>query len=281
MDAKQFIESGILETYAMGLASEQEAKMVAEMVARYSEVKSELRAIEASIENFDQKNAVEPPVHLKEKILSKVSGSPFPVSGSVNGKNETKVVSIAPQKQSNMFKYAAGVAVLLFAGSVIYIVQLRSDVSRMRDQVAVLEGDTFLLNHNLATMDTLSQTLSSKVAALNSEVNILKHPGMKSIELSGMEVAPDAKAMVYANVTTGESYLEIMNLPAAPEGMQYQFWGIVDGKPVDAGMITIDADSTGIHPMKTIPNSTAYAISLEPKGGSQSPTGKIYVMGNS
>ncbi len=280
MKSDEFIASGILETYAMGCATEQKAKLVVEMAARYPEVKAELKAIEAALENFDKQNAVEPPNHLKAKILAKVSDSQFSVYGSEIGKSETKVVSIAPQKQSNFFKYAAAVAFVLVIGSVWYALNLTSEISDKDDQLAKLQADNELLNANMATMDTLAQTLGKKNLALLGEMNLLKRPGMKSIVLTGMEEAPDAKAMVYANTTTGDSYLEIMSLPPAPEGMQYQFWGFVDGKPVDAGMIPLEGDLAGIHPMKTIPGSTGYAITLETKGGHPQPVGKIFVMGN-
>lgn len=278
MDAKQFIESGILETYAMGLATAEEAKLVAEMVARYPEVKRELRAIESSMENFDQQNAVEPPGHLKEKILSKVHSSQFTVPGSGNGQNETKVVSIAPQKQSNFFKYAAAVALLLLVGSAAFNFYQSSQLSEKSDRVTWLENTM----QERIDQDTIIQLLEAQMEKQTAQLELLKKPSMKSIELKGMaEVAPDAKAMAYANTETGEVYLEIMNLPAAPSGMQYQFWGMVDGKPVTAGVIPVEGDLAGIHPMVTVPHAVAYAISLEPMGGSQQPTGKIYVMGNS
>lgn len=278
MDAKQFIESGILETYAMGLASAEEAKQVADMVARHPEVKAELAAIEASMENFDQQNAVAPPAELKSKILAQigsVSGSQFPVSGA---EERGKVVPLnAEPKQNNFFKYAAGVALILLLGSAAYIFSLSSRLNESEDRIASLEGGL----REARISDSMMTLMEQQVTAARNELAILKSPSMKSIELKGMEVAPDAKAMVYANTSNGDSYLEIMNLPAAPDGMQYQFWGIVDGKPVDAGMIPLEGDIAGIHPMKTVPHAAAYAISLEPKGGSQQPQGEIYVMGNS
>lgn len=261
----------------MGLASAEEAKQVAEMAARYPEVKAELDAIEASMENFDQQNAVEPPPHLKQQILSKISAVQTPVSGERETKKETKVVSIAPPAQNNFFKYAAGVALVLLVGSAAYIFTLSSRLNESEERIASLEGGL----REARTADSVMTIMEQQMTAARNELAILKSPSMKTIELKGMEAAPDAKAMVYANTTTGDSYLEIMNLPAAPEGMQYQFWGIVDGKPVDAGMIPLEGDTAGIHPMKTIPNAVAYAISLEPKGGSQQPQGKIYAMGNS
>lgn len=303
MDSRQFIESGALETYAMGFATEQEAKLVAELAARYPEVKAELVAIEESMEKFDRLNAMEVPVKLKDEIRENVLGTQFSALGSdrsvssslstsletnsvENQERGAKIRSLngsgnGQPMQNNFYKYAAAAALILVIGASWYAVILRNQISDKDDQLSQLKADNELLNANLATMDTLAQTLGDKNLALLTEVNLLKKPDMKSIELKGMEVAPDAKAMAYANTKTGEVYLEIMNLPSAPEGMQYQFWGIVDDEPVDAGMIPVDEnDLAGIHPMTTVPNAVAYAISLEPMGGSPQPSGKIYVMGN-
>jgi hypothetical protein len=261
----------------MGLASEQDAKLVAEMVARYPEVKSELEAIEICMEEFDRRNAVKPPAQLKEKIMASVSGSEFTVSEPRNGRNEAKVVPIVPVQQSNFYKYAAAVALILLLSTAAFSYYKLSESS---ERIASLEQQ---MNDNAQDQEKLRQNLvasDSMLAEMTGRVALLSAPGMKSIELKGMpEVAPDAKAMVYANSTNGDSYLEILNLPAAPEGMQYQFWGIVDGKPVDAGMIPLEGDLAGIHPMGNVPNAGAYAISLEVKGGVPQPQGKIYVLG--
>jgi hypothetical protein len=60
-------------------------------------------------------------------------------------------------------------------------------------------------------------------------------------------------------------YLSSVKLPVAPEGKQYQLWAIVDGKPVDAGLL--DNPET-FEKMKSLGNAQAFAISLEAKGGS-------------
>lgn len=268
----------------MGLASEQEARIVAEMVARYPEVKAELKAIEVALENFDKKNAVEPPAHLKEKILanikpeSKSASSPSNVIGLTDRLNDARTYGEVVPKQNNFYKYAAAIALIIILGGSIYTYRVTSESAQ---RIADLEENLRDANDDKDHMRNHMVESDSLLAELSGRVAILSAPGMKSIELKGMEVAPDSKAMVYANTTTGDSYLEIMNLPPAPEGMQYQFWGIVDDKPVDAGMIPLEGDLSGIHPMKNVPNTKAYAISLEPVGGSQQPTGKIYAMGNS
>ena len=68
------------------------------------------------------------------------------------------------------------------------------------------------------------------------------------------------------------------NLPLAPSDKQYQLWAIVDGKPVDAGIIG-DCNG-GLCKLKNIPKASAFAITLEKKGGSPTPTlTAMFVMG--
>ena len=72
------------------------------------------------------------------------------------------------------------------------------------------------------------------------------------------------------------------NLPAIPAGMQYQLWGIVDGKPVDAGLIiTTTADKKyRIQKMKSFGKSKveAFAVTLETAGGNPTPKGDMYAV---
>ena len=60
--------------------------------------------------------------------------------------------------------------------------------------------------------------------------------------------------------------------------MQYQLWGIVEGQPVSVGVFDLDQN---LREMLNIANASAFAITLEPTGGSETPTlDKMYVIGN-
>lgn len=76
----------------------------------------------------------------------------------------------------------------------------------------------------------------------------------------------------------GTTYINSSLLPQAAADKQYQLWAIVDGKPVDLGVI--NKDST-FSTMKQVQNAQAFAITLEPLGGRPAPTmDKMYVLGN-
>ncbi|MNG37643.1 Anti-sigma-K factor rskA [compost metagenome] len=72
-----------------------------------------------------------------------------------------------------------------------------------------------------------------------------------------------------------------MQLPANDQDHQYQLWALVDGKPVDLGVFDAKADSAHILlKMKEINGAQAFAVTLEKRGGSATPTmTQMIVMG--
>lgn len=69
MDIKQYIASGILEEYCMGLLNNVDEEYVTRMSLVYPEIKDELIAIEFALENFASLNAITPVHDLKNKIF--------------------------------------------------------------------------------------------------------------------------------------------------------------------------------------------------------------------
>jgi anti-sigma-K factor RskA len=84
------------------------------------------------------------------------------------------------------------------------------------------------------------------------------------------------------NPTTKAVYLDVRKLPAPPTGKQYQLWALDNGKPVDAGVLaaaTTAGDS--LQQMKDIASAQAFAMTVEPEGGSINPTlSTLTVVGN-
>jgi anti-sigma-K factor RskA len=72
-----------------------------------------------------------------------------------------------------------------------------------------------------------------------------------------------------------------MDMPKNDEAHQYQLWALVDGKPVDLGVFDSTDKTIGLKDMKSIGNAQTFAVTLEPRGGSVSPTlEKLMVIGN-
>jgi len=77
MNIQEYIESGVLEEYCLGLLDAGEQAVVLQLCALFPEVKNELRAIERAIEHLAVSTAVDPNPDLKQKILNSL-GFPEP-----------------------------------------------------------------------------------------------------------------------------------------------------------------------------------------------------------
>ncbi len=64
--------------------------------------------------------------------------------------------------------------------------------------------------------------------------------------------------------------MQLISLPNITKDQVFQLWALRDG--VDPMPLDIFADKNKIIPVNYIDNTTTYAITIEPKGGSKSPS---------
>jgi anti-sigma-K factor RskA len=106
---------------------------------------------------------------------------------------------------------------------------------------------------------------------------MMADPAMKMVKLPGIPGKGDNMATVFWDTKSKDVYLMANKLPKPTIGKQYQLWALVDGSPVDAGILDVAAN---VCKMKTIPKAQGFAITLENAGGSPTPTmDAMYVMG--
>ena len=83
-----------------------------------------------------------------------------------------------------------------------------------------------------------------------------------------------ASVSIYWDTLSKDVYLMINNMPQTASDKQYQLWALLpeeSAPPVDLGMIELKQERT-LYRMKNVQNAKAFAITVEPKGGSKSPT---------
>jgi anti-sigma-K factor RskA len=137
---------------------------------------------------------------------------------------------------------------------------------------ALIVGLVVMWRQNNAIRDELQQS--------REFVQLVTSPGARVRELKGVDVAAGATATV-AYDTNGHAMLVADKLPRLPQGKAYQLWFIVGNKPPMPGK-TFAPDSSGKGRMKEqMPrealDSPTFAITLEPAGGSTTPTMPIYL----
>jgi len=86
--------------------------------------------------------------------------------------------------------------------------------------------------------------------------------------------------VVVWNPATQTGILDLARMPRPGDDRDYQLW-VIDPqyeKPVDGGVFAVDVSGNGkltFHPKQPITQAKVFAISLEPRGGSESARGPI------
>jgi anti-sigma-K factor RskA len=245
--------------YVLGQTTPAESAQVEAWLLQYPELRNELHAIEIGMEQYAIMNAVEPSQKAKENILSAVD----------RNKKSASEKTLAPVKKliPSYWKAVAAASIVLLIGSAAanwyYFNKFKET------DIALRENKQELIVAN------------QKVDSMYSDMEVVTNKFSRTVALDGMDPAPDAAAKIFWMKNTGEVFIDASNLPKTPEGMQYQLWAFVDGKPVDAGMIMTTAANNKYHiqKMKTFGKAEAFAVTLETEGGHPAPQGKVYVMG--
>ncbi len=260
MKIQEIIESGIIELYVMNALPEDEAVEVEALAIEHPEILLEIENVQNVLQLYAQAHAIEPHPGLKETVLKKIKAERIlsPPSSSVS----TSLSSSPPLSTKTPW-----ITWLAAATSVIAIVLF---FQNMNNKNALT---------NCTTENTKLVENQKVIVQLEHKLNILRSADTKVIDLKGLEIAPDAKVMVYWNANEKATLLSIQRLPTPHAGKQYQLWAIVDKKPVSAGVFTYDI--TAIHAMKEFDHAEAFAVTEEPVGGSVTPSlDKMYVLGN-
>ena len=114
-------------------------------------------------------------------------------------------------------------------------------------------------------------------AALREELDLLRDPTTRLVELRGQAAAPDAVARVLLTDKAG-GLLLATKLPALPPGKVYALWTLAGDVPRAAGVFV--PDDGGRATLKVAPEATSapgrvLSVTLEPEGGAPAPTGAV------
>ncbi|MFN0255952.1 anti-sigma factor [Pedobacter ureilyticus] len=269
MDIKEYISSGIIEAYVMGLASEEEMRILDCIQSNNPEVKQAILDAQNTLEDFASQQAIAPPPALKSAIWAKISEENQESNEVEESVVEPVTAPLYPSQSTENnkapLKWFAIAASILLVASISLNLYYNSAQNSIKDQLATLTAAK--KNNELAYQN------------LKSRWDLANNPTVKAIPLLGVEKHPDMKAMVYFEQNSNNVYLALENLPVAPKDQQYQLWAIVDGKPLSLGVFDQDAEAT-VQKMTAVNAAQAFAITLEKRGGVASPTMEnMYVMG--
>jgi anti-sigma-K factor RskA len=255
LNLQEIIESGLLESYVLGTATPEEVTLVNDLCKKHPELEKEIEAIEATIISASAATVKPLSPDIKNKIASKLKFEK-------ENQDEAKVVEISDNR-IKLYRFAIAATLLLFFTSVAYNFLLQNKVDSLNTELAII----YTNNSRMAQEFDIQRTSYNKML---SELAILTNPKMKKVALQGMNSMLNQSAAIHWNTETKEVFFNAGNM-TPPAGKQYQLWAIVDGKPVDAGMIDLNQPIV-FQQMKTINSAQAFAVTIENVGGSATPS---------
>lgn len=268
MNVQDYIASGMIENYVLGLASAEERAEFERMSAAHSEVRAARESFELILEKQLQDQAITPPANLKSKVFAEIEVE--------KDSQQEKIIPIRRilRVKANWARSVAAAAIILLAGSTIlnfyFFTQYKKYINKYDELVA-----------SQNQMAITNKTLETKLSDYASAIGHMKDTGMALVKMVDVPTSPSpgCSTTVYWDTRSKDVYLLVNNLPKPASDKQYQLWAMVDGKPVDAGIFDMN-EGLPFMKMKNIPEAQAFAITLEKKGGSSVPTMEsMYVMG--
>lgn len=258
MDINTIISSGLLESYVLGHSNAEETMQVKELCAKHPEIVMEIEAIENALIKYSSLSAPEISDSFKENLFSRLNNK------TVKTDNPESVFT--PVKSVFSYKYAIAATITLLIISTVFNILFYSKLQKTNAELSMLNNDKKQYIEQLKIQQTTLKTMKEGLA-------VLSDPKTKLIKLESTGALSGSMALVYWNSNSHHTYISEVQLPKPPEGKQYQLWAIVNGKPVDAGVFDL-AITNGIdlQKMKEISGAQAFAVTIENKGGSPTPT---------
>lgn len=262
MNVREYIASGILEAYAIGLLNPAEMQEVEQIAATNPAVKKQLKEEVETMSTFSKVYSMQPPAHLREQVLKAALGQ--------NTEQEETPVKAAPTNWAKIGMVAASVLFLVSTG---FNYRQYQNLEEMSQALSISQI-------KMAQLETKNEVMVARYESLENNYSLLTDPSTTQFVMKGVEGRdPALRADVFWHSESEMVYLNIQNLPAAPPNKVYQLWALKDGKPIDMGIFD-SPEELQMQKLGVIAGADAFAVTLEPKGGSENPTlEEMYVYG--
>ncbi|SDC61751.1 Anti-sigma-K factor RskA [Algoriphagus faecimaris] len=272
MDIQEYIASGKLELFLLGELTDREREEVLDLAKEYPEVREELDALEKAMFAFDQLTGKAPSAKVKSDIFASLEDE-FQKSETEETltdlpKKEGKVVQSTFWKS---FAVAASIVAIIASLAAVYFAGKFYDTD---------QRFTALLQEQQVLADNLNQ-VKQEYEETDSRLDRLVAGDFKRVEMLGeaLEMQKDAKVDVFWDQGKKEVFIAVNRLNSLSAEFDYQLWAIGPDGPIGIGLVD-PAQPFSLQQMNAVAEAGAFAITIEPKGGSESPTlEKLVVLG--
>jgi hypothetical protein len=249
---EEYISSGILEQFVLGEMPEAEAQEVADMAARYPNVRHELNLIEDTLQGLAESLAIEPPPGVFDKIKNNIIVTAKEPSGPAISSAEKKARKLPYWQYGVAATFTLKLIVMALAAG--YWINWKNTEQKLGDLQE--------------RYDRLEQSAQQSIRALLD----ISNPAFQTVVLQNQ--APSGSlALAYWNPETYQIYLDLSQFPPNETDQQYLLEGIAEGDTIRLGTfnVTINASLPQTKHFKGVVRLSDLLISRESADGSTSP----------
>jgi anti-sigma-K factor RskA len=289
---------------AVGALDAEETRLLGEHLAACEECGREAREMrEAAAAIAYTVEPVEPPASLRARVLdnARLSDTVLPfkrnareaagdgpnvVGDGPNVVRQPALRAAAPTTERlGTWRLLASRPPLLFgalaaAVAIVFLAALSLMLGTRNRELAVQVAQLSQSLDRAREETLLAREESVRTTEIN---NIVTAQGALVAVINGTEQAPGASARLVMDKRTGRAVLAAHGLPPAPAGKTYQLWYIAGGKPLPGGLFNADPAGRAVLSDR-VPEAglgaSLFAVTLEPAGGVQAPTGGMYLRGS-
>jgi anti-sigma-K factor RskA len=164
-------------------------------------------------------------------------------------------------------------------------IELLRVTDELRQQVARQDAQVTSLQTQLSDHDALVASLQKQLGEQNERLGLLMDPAIRLAQLADPKNGTKATARVYWQDATKQGLIIVSNLQPIleGEGKDLELWALCgDQPPVPGGLFWTDATGHGVMEIKLSKESACadkFAVTIEPEGGVQAPTGPVVLVG--
>ena len=205
-----------------------------------------------------------PPSGLRQRILGRISSKRPEERKPEQRRNDRtqpqreKPVTPSVTPERPWYLYASIIiGALLIVALIIFVNQLAGTASTQEKTIAQLQGE---------------------LKQMQEKAGIVQGERVEMLALTGTVPGAGTYGRVLWDPAKRNAVLQTANLPAQPEGKQYQFWIMKEKKFYSVGVFDVAAEKSNTLNMMPLPvgdtkEIEGFSVTLEPKGGSSQPTG--------
>lgn len=297
MERNDRIEDELFSFYALDALTDEERAEVDAYVAANPAARARLSAALADAAALVELSApLTPAPEVKAQLMARIAADaaamptadrqPPTAEATSTADRRPPTAKTAPPTRRRFglrdffFGRALGFAVLLLLLGAFGLWRLWSQSNDLQARVATLEQSNAALQAELDQARSVNTLLLDELTGRDETLAYLTQPGAVTFALSDPSGTRPAAAGTVTTTADGAVTLAVMNLPPPEADQTYQAWLIVGDTPISAGTFAVDATGRALVTLANPPAAAfdAFGVSLEPAGGSQTPT-EIVLLG--